>query len=79
MSLVRTPSRRNLAILMAIMMATFMFVMIPRAEVCAERVEEVLDTEPSVVPPAQPVADPVPMHRDPLAGPERVEEGDPVD
>ena len=33
------------------MMATFMFVMIPRAEVCAERIEEVLDTEPSVVPP----------------------------
>ena len=32
-------------ILMAIMMATFMFVMIPRAEVCAERIQEVLDTE----------------------------------
>ena len=35
-------------ILMAIMMATFMFVMIPRAEVCAERISEVLDTESSV-------------------------------
>jgi ATP-binding cassette subfamily B protein len=35
-------------ILMAVMMATFMFVMIPRAEVCAERIVEVLDTEPSV-------------------------------
>jgi ATP-binding cassette subfamily B multidrug efflux pump len=35
-------------ILMAIMMATFMFVMIPRAEVCAERIREVLDTESSV-------------------------------
>ncbi|PRY22812.1 ABC transporter ATP-binding protein [Pseudosporangium ferrugineum] len=35
-------------ILMAIMMATFMFVMIPRAEVCAERIEEVLGTETSV-------------------------------
>ncbi|MBB5868033.1 ATP-binding cassette subfamily B protein [Allocatelliglobosispora scoriae] len=35
-------------ILMAVMMATFMFVMIPRAEVSAERIEEVLDTEPSV-------------------------------
>ncbi|MET8147702.1 ABC transporter ATP-binding protein [Actinoplanes sp. NPDC049668] len=35
-------------ILMAIMMATFMFVMIPRAEVCAERIEEVLDTPSSV-------------------------------
>ncbi len=42
-------------ILMSIMMATFMFVMIPRAEVCAERIEEVLDTQSSVVPPATPV------------------------
>jgi ATP-binding cassette subfamily B multidrug efflux pump len=42
-------------ILMSIMMATFMFVMIPRAEVCAERIEEVLTTESSVVPPADPV------------------------
>jgi ATP-binding cassette subfamily B protein len=41
-------------ILMAVMMATFMFVMIPRAEVCAERIEEVLDTEPSVVPSKNP-------------------------
>ena len=39
------------------MMATFMFVMMPRAEVCAERIEEVLDTESSVVPPADPVTD----------------------
>jgi ATP-binding cassette subfamily B multidrug efflux pump len=44
-----------LQILMAVMMATFMFVMIPRAEVCAERIEEVLDTSSSVVPPATPV------------------------
>ncbi len=35
-------------ILMSILMATFMFVMIPRAEVCAERIEEVLTTESSV-------------------------------
>ncbi|GAA5038082.1 ATP-binding cassette subfamily B protein [Thermocatellispora tengchongensis] len=42
-------------ILMSVMMALFMFMMIPRAEVCAERVEEVLDTEPSVHPPAGPV------------------------
>ncbi|MGK5678273.1 ABC transporter ATP-binding protein [Actinoplanes sp. URMC 104] len=42
-------------ILMSIMMATFMFVMIPRAEVCAERIEEVLGTESSVVPAADPV------------------------
>ena len=45
-----------LQILMAVMMATFMFVMIPRAEVCAERIEEVLDTDSSVVPSATPVA-----------------------
>jgi ATP-binding cassette subfamily B multidrug efflux pump len=42
-------------ILMAVMMATFMFVMVPRAEVCAERIQEVLTTESSVVPPAEPV------------------------
>jgi ATP-binding cassette subfamily B protein len=45
-----------LQILMSIMMATFMLVLIPRAAVCAERLTEVLDTEPSVVPPAQPTA-----------------------
>ncbi|MEO5877769.1 MAG: ABC transporter ATP-binding protein [Streptosporangiaceae bacterium] len=42
--------------LMAVMMATFMFMMVPRAEVCAERIEEVLDTDTSVVPAAAPVA-----------------------
>ncbi|RAG86035.1 ABC transporter ATP-binding protein [Streptacidiphilus pinicola] len=42
-------------ILMSVMMATFMFMMVPRAEVCAERVMEVLDTETTVVPPASPV------------------------
>jgi ATP-binding cassette subfamily B protein len=35
-------------ILMSVMMATFMFVMLPRAEVSAERIREVLDTVPSV-------------------------------
>jgi ATP-binding cassette subfamily B protein len=44
-----------LQILMAVMMATFMFVMVPRAEVCAERIIEVLDTESSIVPPVDPV------------------------
>ena len=48
-------------ILMSVMMATFMFMMIPRAEVCAERIEEVLDTETSVMPPLAPVA---PLGRD---------------
>ncbi|MEU4081672.1 ABC transporter permease, partial [Streptomyces venezuelae] len=42
-------------IVMAVMMATFMFMMVPRAEVCAERIEEVLATETSVVPPVKPV------------------------
>jgi ATP-binding cassette subfamily B multidrug efflux pump len=44
-----------LQILMSVMMATFMFVMVPRAEVCAERIVEALDTEPDVRPPASPV------------------------
>ncbi|GGT48120.1 ABC transporter ATP-binding protein [Streptomyces purpureus] len=44
-------------IVMAVMMATFMFMMVPRAEVCAERIEEVLGTETSVVPPAAPVTE----------------------
>ncbi|MFF0672395.1 ABC transporter ATP-binding protein [Streptomyces tendae] len=38
-------------IVMSVMMATFMFMMVPRAEVCAERIQEVLETESSVVPP----------------------------
>jgi ATP-binding cassette subfamily B multidrug efflux pump len=42
-------------ILMSVMMATFMFMMWPRAEVCAERIQEVLGTESSVVPPSDPV------------------------
>ncbi|MFB7944990.1 ABC transporter ATP-binding protein [Kitasatospora phosalacinea] len=44
-------------ILMSVMMATFMFMMVPRAEVCAERIQEVLDTESSVVPPLHPVTE----------------------
>ncbi|GLW32772.1 ABC transporter ATP-binding protein [Actinoplanes regularis] len=44
-------------ILMSIMMATFMFIMIPRAEVCAERIQEVISTETSVTPPTAPVTE----------------------
>ncbi len=44
-----------LQILMAVMMATFMFIMVPRAEVCAERIVEVLDTDPDIIQPANPV------------------------
>jgi ATP-binding cassette subfamily B protein len=42
-------------ILMSVVMATFMISMIPRAAVSADRIQEVLDTDPSVVPPADPV------------------------
>jgi ATP-binding cassette subfamily B protein len=45
-----------LQILMAVMMATFMAIMIPRAAVCADRIMEVLQTRGSVEPPVAPVA-----------------------
>ena len=45
-------------ILMAVMMASFMLMMVPRAAVCADRITEVLDTGTSVVPPAEPVTEP---------------------
>ncbi|MGG5171779.1 ABC transporter ATP-binding protein [Pseudarthrobacter sp. J1738] len=44
-----------LQILMAVMMGTFMAMMIPRASVCADRIGEVLDVEPSIHDPEQPV------------------------
>ncbi|SEE58063.1 ATP-binding cassette, subfamily B [Streptomyces sp. 2112.3] len=44
-------------ILMSIMMATFMVMMLPRAEVCAERIQEVLGTDSSVTPPQHPVTE----------------------
>jgi ATP-binding cassette subfamily B multidrug efflux pump len=44
-----------LQILMAVMMGTFMAMMIPRASVCADRIGEVLDVEPSIHDPQQPV------------------------
>jgi len=41
---------------MSVMMATFMLMMVvPRAAVSAERIQEVLGTEPSVAPPSDPV------------------------
>jgi ATP-binding cassette, subfamily B, multidrug efflux pump len=43
-------------ILMSVMMATFMFMMVPRAAVSADRIGEVLKTESSVLPPPAPVA-----------------------
>ena len=42
-------------ILVAVMMTTFMSIMIPRAAVCAERIMEVLDMVPAIAPPVTPV------------------------
>lgn len=50
-------------ILMGVMMATFMFVMIPRAAVCANRIGEVLGTSPSVAAPLAAAPGPVPAGR----------------
>jgi ATP-binding cassette, subfamily B, multidrug efflux pump len=42
-------------ILMSVMMATFMFMLVPRAEVSAERIMEVIDTVPALGAPASPL------------------------
>jgi ATP-binding cassette subfamily B protein len=42
-------------ILMSVMMATFMLIMVPRAAVCAERIQEVLTTTSSVAEAAAPI------------------------
>jgi ATP-binding cassette subfamily B protein len=44
-------------ILMSVLMSTFLLMMVPRAAVCAERIQDVLHTESSVVPPAEPVTE----------------------
>lgn len=44
-----------LQILIAIMMAMYVFMTAPRAAACAERIREVLDTEPAIADPATPV------------------------
>jgi len=44
-----------LQILFAVLMAVFMFIFVPRAAVSAARIQEVLETEPSVRDPEQPV------------------------
>ena len=46
-----------LQIVMAVMMGTFMMMMIPRSAVCADRMMEVLHTDTSVVPSLEPVVD----------------------
>jgi len=48
-------------ILMSVMLATFMFMFLPRAAVSANRLAEVLDTESSVVPPTDGVTE-LPRH-----------------
>jgi ATP-binding cassette, subfamily B, multidrug efflux pump len=40
---------------MSVMMATFMFMLVPRAEVSSERIMEVIDTEPALAPPKAPL------------------------
>ena len=42
-------------ILLSVMMATFMFMLVPRAEVSAERIMEVIDTEADIAEPAHPL------------------------
>ncbi len=44
-------------IIIAVMMATFMVILVPRAAVCAERIVEVLDSPSSVVPAEVPITD----------------------
>jgi ATP-binding cassette subfamily B protein len=44
-------------IIMAVMMATFMVILVPRAAVCAERIVEVLDTPSSVVSAPSPITE----------------------
>jgi ATP-binding cassette subfamily B protein len=44
-------------ILMAVMMSTFMLILVPRASVSADRIGEVLHTESSVIPPRSGVTD----------------------
>jgi len=56
-------------ILMAVMMSTMMFVMVPRAMVSSDRIAEVLDTSTTVLPPIKPV----PLPTGPGSRPGRLE------
>ncbi|MDH2414549.1 ABC transporter ATP-binding protein [Nocardioides sp. CER19] len=38
-------------VMMSVMMGTFLFMQVPRSSVCADRIGEVIDTEPSIVAP----------------------------
>jgi len=46
-------------ILLSVLMATIMFVMVPRAAASAARIQQVLETEPAIGDPARPAAAPV--------------------
>jgi ATP-binding cassette subfamily B protein len=46
-------------ILFSVLMATIMFVMLPRAAASADRIQEVLDVEPTIVDPEAPASPPV--------------------
>jgi len=48
-------------ILMAVLLVTIVLVIAPRAAVCAERIGEVLDTEPTITGPASPAHPPYPL------------------
>ncbi len=50
-------------ILMAVMMSSLIFVMIPRAMVASERIAAVIDTEPTVLPPIRPMPLPTGLER----------------
>ena len=52
-------------ILMAVLLATFLLVLLPRASVCAERITEVLSTTPAISQPAGPGAAGYRPRRDP--------------
>jgi len=47
-----------LQILFSVLMATMMFVMVPRAAASADRIQEVLDTAPGIEDPAEPASSP---------------------
>ena len=48
-------------ILFAVMIAVFLFVMVPRGIVSAGRIQEVLETEPTIDDPAEPIPGPAPV------------------
>ncbi len=46
-------------ILFAVLTAVFMFILVPRATVSAGRIQEVLETEPAIIDPAEPIPFPI--------------------